>query len=201
MSLEAGARPAPALRTEPAPAGLGARGGAERECAVLAAHEPWQRPGSFESMRQAAAPGRGPAVAPAGPRSLALAQAAERLIWHGVAGQEARNTSVRHLATRLGYSARALQLAFAQNLGLGVARYVRLVQLHHARDALRGAEVATVSAAATRYGLWHFGRFSVEYRRIYGESPSETLRRARMQRPPGAVLRRAAPLPGPQPTG
>jgi transcriptional regulator GlxA family with amidase domain len=41
----------------------------------------------------------------------------------------------------------------------------------------RGRSV-TVSKTATRFGFRELGRFSVEYRTIFGESPSETLRQA-----------------------
>ena len=49
---------------------------------------------------------------------------------------------------------------------------------------------ATVTRVAHDCGLAHLGRFSQEYARHFGESPSETLRRAR---------RRAAALAGGMP--
>ena len=33
---------------------------------------------------------------------------------------------------------------------------------------------------AADFGFWEFGRFSGQYRRLFGELPSETLRRSRM---------------------
>jgi AraC-like DNA-binding protein len=36
-----------------------------------------------------------------------------------------------------------------------------------------------VGTVAVRWGLYHLGRFSTEYRRMFGESPSETRRTAR----------------------
>jgi AraC-like DNA-binding protein len=35
----------------------------------------------------------------------------------------------------------------------------------------------TVTEVATRYGFWQFGRFSVEYKAVFGESPPTTFAR------------------------
>jgi transcriptional regulator GlxA family with amidase domain len=51
--------------------------------------------------------------------------------------------------------------------------------MHLARRALRVADPAatTVTEIATNFGFWEFGRFSVVYRSLFGETPSATLRR------------------------
>jgi len=36
---------------------------------------------------------------------------------------------------------------------------------------------ATVTRIVTDHGFWELGRFSIVYRALFGESPSETLRR------------------------
>ena len=58
-------------------------------------------------------------------------------------------------------------------------RYLWLRRMHLARRALRraDAEGTTVTEIASDYGFWEFGRFSVAYRSLFGESPSTTLRR------------------------
>jgi AraC-like DNA-binding protein len=40
----------------------------------------------------------------------------------------------------------------------------------------------TVTEIVTEHGFWELGRFSVEYRALFGESPSTSLRR-----PAGAI--------------
>jgi AraC-like DNA-binding protein len=50
--------------------------------------------------------------------------------------------------------------------------------MHLARRALIRADpaTATVTGVATEYGFWELGRFSVQYRALFGESPSASLR-------------------------
>ena len=76
-------------------------------------------------------------------------------------------------------SARTLQMCCHEHLGMGPKRYLMLRRMHLARRALRQAEpdATTVAAVAMRYGFWQLGRFAVEYRSLFGESPSATLGR------------------------
>jgi AraC-like DNA-binding protein len=53
-----------------------------------------------------------------------------------------------------------------------------MLRLTMMRDALLSANGAeTVTQIAMRFGVRELGRFSVEYRNTFGESPSETLTR------------------------
>jgi AraC family ethanolamine operon transcriptional activator len=54
-----------------------------------------------------------------------------------------------------------------------------MLRLSQARRALlcADAELVTVTEIATCFGFVELGRFSVEYRRMFGESPSQTLHR------------------------
>ncbi|KPL54332.1 hypothetical protein ABB55_20710 [Prosthecomicrobium hirschii] len=83
------------------------------------------------------------------------------------------------LARRLGVSVRTLEYCFSETLGLSPSTYIRNVRLHGARRDLKAAAGtdATVADIAMAWGFWHLGRFSAFYRDMFGESPSETLRK------------------------
>lgn len=100
---------------------------------------------------------------------------------------------VEDLADAADVSVRTLRNAFLEYFGVPPLRYLTTRRLHEARWALRKAEpdATTVTAVATRFGFWQFGRFAADYRRLFGEPPSETLRLARTQQN-GLVARRCA---------
>jgi transcriptional regulator GlxA family with amidase domain len=91
-----------------------------------------------------------------------------------------RAMTTTRLAAHLGVSARALQRGFQEHVGCSPMDYLRDVRLKRARDALIAADASSdvsVTEVALDAGFMHLGRFSVEYRRRFGESPSQTLRR------------------------
>jgi AraC family transcriptional regulator, ethanolamine operon transcriptional activator len=56
---------------------------------------------------------------------------------------------------------------------------VKSVRLTAARRALQDPSATTsVTDVALQRGFFHLGRFAHDYRELFGESPSETLRRA-----------------------
>lgn len=88
------------------------------------------------------------------------------------------------LCTRVGVPSRTLRTVCNEYLGMGPKKYLHLRRLHLVRRVLRAAEgETTVTQVATRFGFWELGRFAVEYRALFGESPSATLRRAGVVRP------------------
>jgi AraC family ethanolamine operon transcriptional activator len=55
--------------------------------------------------------------------------------------------------------------------------YLCLRRLQGARAEFKsGVGLGSVKTVAFNWGFWHLGRFSAEYRRIFGELPSETRR-------------------------
>src|ERR1700730_2259282 len=84
------------------------------------------------------------------------------------------------LCRALAVSERTLRKAFHKIHGLPPCRLLRMLRLSQARRALLSADctLVTVTEIATRFGFVELGRFSVEYRKVFGESPSQTLHRA-----------------------
>ncbi len=86
--------------------------------------------------------------------------------------------SVTELAVVAGVSGRTLQRQFLAFLGKAPRAVLRDINFDGARrELLRGSAGARVTDIAQRCGFPHGGRFSVEYRRRYGETPSQTLKR------------------------
>jgi len=82
------------------------------------------------------------------------------------------------LCAAIGASERTLRVSCIEHLGMGPVRYLWLRRMHLVRRALIMAAPgsATVTEIATANGFWELGRFAVEYRTLFGESPSTSLR-------------------------
>src|SRR5579883_493994 len=84
------------------------------------------------------------------------------------------------ICAAIGASERTLRSCCHERFGTGPIRYLWLRRMHLARSALLAADPAltTVTEIATGHGFWELGRFSTEYRKLFGEPPSLALRRA-----------------------
>jgi AraC-like DNA-binding protein len=89
------------------------------------------------------------------------------------------------ICTAVGAAERTVRAACEDQLGMGPIRYLALRRMHLVRRALSRTDssMATVTQIATDHGFWELGRFSVAYRNLFGESPSDTLRRPGADRP------------------
>jgi AraC-like DNA-binding protein/tetratricopeptide (TPR) repeat protein len=86
--------------------------------------------------------------------------------------------TIAELARISGASARTLQRQFVAFLGKTPGEVLRDIGFERARrELLQGMSGERIMDVAGRCGFPHFGRFSVEYRRRYGETPSQTLKR------------------------
>lgn len=85
---------------------------------------------------------------------------------------------VLEVCRALRVSRRALQYSFQEVLGVNPVTWTRMLRLSGARKELQHGDPATmrVTEILGRWGLWHLGRSSAEYRALFGERPSQTLR-------------------------
>lgn len=90
-----------------------------------------------------------------------------------------RPTTVPELALAVGVDRRALERALQENLGLSPHKFVRIHRLNGLRRDLRSADprLDSVTNLAMAWGFDELGRTAVDYRKLFGESPSVTLRR------------------------
>ena len=93
--------------------------------------------------------------------------------------------SIAQLSSVAGVSERSLRNAFYDVYTTSPKRYLKLLQLHQVRRALRAVcgEDGTVTNVATLHGFYELGRFAGEYKALFGEAPSQTLHKARARKP------------------
>jgi len=74
---------------------------------------------------------------------------------------------------------RTLQYAFRETFGFSSLGFLHLRRFHVARRDLLAADgkTAMVNEIAQRNGFYDMGRFSVRYKALFGESPSDTLKK------------------------
>lgn len=96
-------------------------------------------------------------------------------------------TSPAALALELGVGLRTLEMAFGSCMGMPPARYLRMRRLNRVYERLLAMDPdeGQVGEVALDCGFIQSGRFAGEYRKLFGELPSETLAR----RPPRRVAR------------
>ena len=80
-----------------------------------------------------------------------------------------------------GVGERTLQYAFRERFGLTPAAFLKARRLAVVRERLLRADAMeeTVGDVSAALGFWHLGHFAADYRRLFSEAPSETLRRSR----------------------
>lgn len=88
--------------------------------------------------------------------------------------------SLLEVCRHVGASHRKLHYCFQDILGMSPARYLRVLRLNGVRRQLQSRRDphAGVQDVAALWGFWHLGQFSADYKRLFAELPSQTLRRA-----------------------
>ncbi len=88
--------------------------------------------------------------------------------------------SIRTLCAMTGASYMTLERGFRETYGLPPHAHLKALRLSRARrELLHPTPDSTVTGVALHWGFLELGRFSVQYRQRFGETPRETLRKAR----------------------
>ena len=97
-----------------------------------------------------------------------------------IASHADRPITMAALAVVSGASARAMQEGFRRFRDTTPMAHLKWVRLARVRADLESADPScdSVTEIATRWGFFHLGNFAADYRRRFGERPSETFRRA-----------------------
>lgn len=75
---------------------------------------------------------------------------------------------------------RTLQYLFKQQLGMTPKAYLKGQKLYQAHRKFRQSNpsIIEIKDIAHNLGFWHMGQFAADYRMLFGELPSTTLKRS-----------------------
>ena len=95
-----------------------------------------------------------------------------------VESRSSEMVSVNDLCAALRVSRRTLQMYFDEVLQVSPLQYLRARRLNRVRNKLRHGDGAlSIGQAASDCGFWHMSQFAMDYRKLFGELPSETVAR------------------------
>ena len=85
--------------------------------------------------------------------------------------------SIQEIAEKFKISDKTIESSFKTLFGITPKRFIKFLKLNHAHVDLQEADVdnTNVSEVAIKWGFSHFGRFSGEYKSLFGVHPSTTL--------------------------
>jgi AraC-like DNA-binding protein len=112
-------------------------------------------------------------------RRTGLVSAAARRVTSYIEENAHQDLTLSDLVEVSGMSARSLYLGFSQAYGTGPMAYLKRVKLGRCREDLLAAspEAKFVGDIAAIWGFYHLSSFARDYRREFGELPSESLKR------------------------
>ena len=86
--------------------------------------------------------------------------------------------TIQSLVEQFKTSDKTLETSFKSLFGITPKHFINLLKLNKAHEDLHHADALTtnVSDIAIKWGFSHFGRFSKEYKLLFGVLPSETLK-------------------------
>jgi len=84
--------------------------------------------------------------------------------------------TIGELCDAVGVSWRTLDYAFKEHFEVSPKKYLMAIKMNAVRKELRSVgRRSTITSIANRWGFWHMSQFAMEYRKFFGELPSETV--------------------------
>lgn len=112
-----------------------------------------------------------------GPQPCKIAPRHVRRVEEYIVAHARTAVTLDRLVEVSGVSARALFDGFRRFRGTSPIAFAKAIRLQHAHaDLLQAGPGDTVTSIAAKWGFFQFGRFSGQYKKMFGQLPSETLR-------------------------
>jgi AraC-like DNA-binding protein len=105
-------------------------------------------------------------------RRRIIAHEIEDALWEEPINNE-HKLSLSYFSEKLGFSKRTIQLAIQENFNMGFNCLRRAIRLHQVNEALQKQPNKRVSEVAQEYEFEHHGRFALEFKEMFGVSPSK----------------------------
>jgi AraC family ethanolamine operon transcriptional activator len=84
--------------------------------------------------------------------------------------------TIEELCRAVGVSWRTLDYAFKEHFEISPKKYLMAVKLNAVQKELRRmGPKSTIANIANRWGFWNMSQFAKDYRKLFGELPSETV--------------------------
>lgn len=90
--------------------------------------------------------------------------------------------TLKQLAQKLGSSSSALSYGFKELFGISPMRYLKVRRLNALRQRLKASypDDCTITMLANQFGFWSAGHFARDYKDMFEELPSQTLRNTKV---------------------
>ena len=98
-------------------------------------------------------------------------------IYHYLNENAAKPIQMIDLTDLTGKSERTIERIFKKYFGIAPYAYLKLHRLHLIRHQLIQGEDSTIGDIAMKYGFMQMGYFGNEYKKLFNETPSQTLRK------------------------
>ncbi|WP_455223051.1 helix-turn-helix domain-containing protein [Kaarinaea lacus] len=107
-------------------------------------------------------------------RQRQLVKKAEEYVW----SYPTVSPRIDTLSANIGTSERSLRDAFKACTGMSAGAYLKTFRLNQVRSELKSCSTTNIRVqdVAFEWGFSHMGQFAADYKLLFGESPSETLR-------------------------